>query len=283
MSQPGGEKEDLSPEYVKALGEALINSRSEPDVEDTSTPPSMPDLVSSSEEADYNGMADESSGSDDSGPVHDAMDCDSTAPTVNDIHERMADFRLQGPHGQDLQGAPQPDYQIFSTYLNWRQQRAWDHMTMTPGRQSREVQSFWRERDRREALIWLGSLARISEAEVSSNTDVDTELALAARRLLNRDHRADRSPESFQAFEFSWTFRCTDGCGWAEDSEVDIEQCPRCYPLYRQPKKYPTFLDKVGAEAYNSRPSDSFATCASSAHGIANVAASTPLAWMFAF
>ena len=239
----------------------MFNSRSEPGGEDTSTPPSMPDLICSSEEADYDGMADESSSSGDSGPVHDAMDCDSTAPTVNDIQERMADFRLRGPHGQDVPGDSLPDYQIVSTYLNWHQQRAWDPMTMTPGRQSQAVQNWWIERDRREALTWLGSLARISEAEVSSNTDVDIELALAARRLVNRDHSADRSRESFQAFEFSWTFRCTDGCGWAENSEVDIEQCPRCYPIYRQPKKYPTFLDKVGAEAYNSRPSDWFYFC----------------------
>ena len=258
--EPGEENDDLSPEFVKAMGEAMINSRSEPDVEDNaSTPDSMPDLASSSEEADYNGAD-----SDNSGPVHDAMDDDSTAPTVNDIHDRMTDFRRQGPPGQDRHGGI--DYQVFHTHLSWHRHRAWDTMSMTPGRQPPAVQDLWRTREEREALTWLGNLARISESDLPNNTEIRTEFAQAARQIAVRHleaHRVDRGPESFHASEFTWTFRCTDGCGWAEVSEDDIELCPRCLETSRtkQPKKYPTFLNEVCAESYDSRPSDWFYFC----------------------
>ena len=56
----------------------------------------MPDLVSSPEAKSEDSVseADFGTDSDNSVPDHDAMDDDSTAPTVNDIRDRLIDFSL---------------------------------------------------------------------------------------------------------------------------------------------------------------------------------------------
>ena len=163
--------------------------------------------------------------------------------------------------------------------MDWYRRRPWDPMSITPGRQSLPVQNWWRERDQQEALAWLhqqaalartSSLARVDETDASSTAvEIDTEHAGSheARRAAQQaleDHRASRGPGSFESQQFTWTFRCPDsGCGWAGVSDDDVGLCPRCLAVDRPttPMKFPTFMDKVCKEYYDSHAYNWFYFC----------------------
>ena len=210
--------------------------------------------------------ADFGSDSDHSVPEQDVMDDESTAPTVNDLGSRLIEVSLQSRHG-----SPLPDHAIFGGGpMDWRRHRPWDPMSSTPGRQSLAVQNWWREQDRQAALAWMSGLARVDETDASSTAvELDSEYADSheARRAAYQaleNHRASRGPGSFEAQQFTWTFRCPDsGCGWAEESEDDVELCPRCLGVARttQPMKFRTFLNKVCEECYDNHAKDWFYFC----------------------
>ena len=108
------------------------------------------------------------------------------------------------------------------------------------------------------------------ETDASSTVvELDTENADGheARRAASQaleTHRVSRGPDSFEAQQFTWTFRCPiRGCGWGDVSEDKVAHCRRCLGVGMavQPMKYPTFIDTVCPQCFDSQEEDWFYFC----------------------
>ena len=141
----------------------------------------------------------------------------------------------------------------------------WDPMSSTPGRQAMTWRN-WRRNEERVAM--LANIAAENDAS-STAVEIDTEnidsheARRSARQALET-HRVSRGPDSYEAQQFTWTFRCPiNGCGWADVSETTVAHCRRCREVGAvvQPKKYPTFLDTVCQHCFDNREEDWFYFC----------------------
>ena len=105
--------------------------------------------------------------------------------------------------------------------------------------------------------------ASSTAVEIDTENGDSYEARLSARQALET-HRVLIGPDSYDAQQFTWTFRCPiDGCGWQVVSDTTISHCLRCYEgqAVVQPKKYPTFIDTVCQWWFDNQEEDWFYFC----------------------
>ena len=138
-----------------------------------------------------------------------------------------------------------------------------DPFSSTPGRRAMT----WRNLEEQMNNMLVATDASSTAVEIDTENGDSYEARLEAWQALETNRywsHPTHTPYSYEARQFTWTFRCPMySCGWQEVSDTTISHCRRCAEgqAIVQPKKYPTFLGTRCQWWFDKRAEDWFYFC----------------------